>query len=275
MARGLAPPRDAVLCMLWPRRLTTALPWSAGLFSWPLPRAGGPVVSRPVEVSELARRIAAVWVPERVAGPRSGFLLRSGPYVLIQRPAGWCGGILMVHIHREREEKNRSDITPDPGGHRPQRPCAQGRTCAKQDQAQASAPGRNRTQFVGGATTHGRRTRQAGKSVPVPEGIRQWPPGLPYAHAYIRGARRLQCVMHVSVPRMCYTQKATEAWPHQERQKHNSTKNSYDQPKPPSAGITYRIQPDRNAIVCGCAAVPCTCSTCMWHMCRRKWGCKW
>ena len=25
-------------------------------------------------------------------------------------------------------KKNRSDITPDPGGHRPQRPCAQGRT---------------------------------------------------------------------------------------------------------------------------------------------------
>ena len=41
------------------------------------------------------------------------------------------------------------------------------RTCAKQDQPQASAPGQNRTQFVGGTTTHGRRTRQAGKSVPT------------------------------------------------------------------------------------------------------------
>ena len=67
----------------------------------------------------------------------------------------------------KKEKKNRSDITPDPGGHWPQRPCAQGRTCAKQDQAQASAPGQNRTQCGGGATTHGLRTRQAGKSVPT------------------------------------------------------------------------------------------------------------
>ena len=56
---------------------------------------------------------------------------------------------------------SRSDITPDPGGHRPQ-----GRG-GKQDQVQASALGQNRTQFVGGATTHGRRTRQAGNSVPT------------------------------------------------------------------------------------------------------------
>ena len=39
------------------------------------------------------------------------------------------------------KKKKRSDITPDPGGHRPQRPWAQGRTLAKQDQAQTSAPG--------------------------------------------------------------------------------------------------------------------------------------
>ena len=55
--------------------------------------------------------------------------------------------------------KTRSDITKDPGGHRPQRPYAQGRTHAKQDQAQASAPGQNQTRSVGGATMHGRRTR--------------------------------------------------------------------------------------------------------------------
>ena len=30
-----------------------------------------------------------------------------------------------------KQKKNRLDITPDPGGHRPQRPCAQGRTRAK------------------------------------------------------------------------------------------------------------------------------------------------
>ena len=45
-------------------------------------------------------------------------------------------------------KKNRSDITPDPGGHRPQRPCAQGRTRVKQDQAQASARRLNRRQRV-------------------------------------------------------------------------------------------------------------------------------
>ena len=46
------------------------------------------------------------------------------------------------------KENPRSEMTPDPGGHRPQ-----GRTRAKQDQAQASAPGQSRTQSVGGATT--------------------------------------------------------------------------------------------------------------------------
>ena len=65
------------------------------------------------------------------------------------------------------KKKNRSDITPDPGGHRPQRPCAPGRTRAKQDQAQESDPGQNQTRSVGGATTHGRRTRQAGESAPT------------------------------------------------------------------------------------------------------------
>ena len=57
-----------------------------------------------------------------------------------------------VGTGRGVKKKNRSDITPDPGGHRPQRLCAQGRTCAKQDQVQASAPGQNRTQFVGSTT---------------------------------------------------------------------------------------------------------------------------
>ena len=33
----------------------------------------------------------------------------------------------------KKTKKNRSDITPDPGGHRAQRPRVQGRTCAKQD----------------------------------------------------------------------------------------------------------------------------------------------
>ena len=77
-----------------------------------------------------------------------------------------AGAAAVVH-QPKKKHTHRSDITPDPGGHWPQRPCAQGRTGAKQDQAQASAPGQNRTQFGGGATTHGRRTRQAGKSVPT------------------------------------------------------------------------------------------------------------
>ena len=55
-----------------------------------------------------------------------------------------------------------SNIMPDTGRHRQQHPCAQGRTRAKQDQAQASAPGQNRIRSVGGATTHGRRNRQVG-----------------------------------------------------------------------------------------------------------------
>jgi len=46
-------------------------------------------------------------------------------------------------------------------------PYAQGRTCAKQDQAHTSARAQNQTRSVGGATMHGRRTRQAGESVPT------------------------------------------------------------------------------------------------------------
>ena len=34
---------------------------------------------------------------------------------------------------KKKKKKKKSDITPDPGGHRPQRPCAQGRTCAEQE----------------------------------------------------------------------------------------------------------------------------------------------
>ena len=73
----------------------------------------------------------------------------------------------LVDLCQEQQQKNRSDITSDPGGHRPQRPCAQGRTRGKQDQAQATAPGQNPTRSVGGATTHGRRTRQASESGPT------------------------------------------------------------------------------------------------------------
>ena len=81
--------------------------------------------------------------------------------------ACWTIDLCSAHVFEKKENKNRSDITPDPGGNRPQRPCAQGRTFAKQDQPQASAPGQNRTQCGGGATAHGLRTRRAGKSVPT------------------------------------------------------------------------------------------------------------
>ena len=61
----------------------------------------------------------------------------------------------------KRKEKNISDIMPDPGGHRPQRPYAQGLARAKQDQAQASAPRQNQARSVDGATMNGQRFRQA------------------------------------------------------------------------------------------------------------------
>ena len=61
-----------------------------------------------------------------------------------------------------------SDITPDPGGRRPQRPCAQGRTSAKQEQAQEAAPAQTKDQTVGKATTNGRTTKQEGKGWPTP-----------------------------------------------------------------------------------------------------------
>ena len=79
----------------------------------------------------------------------------------------WHEGQWQCHAATEEQKKKeiRSDITPDPGGHRPQRPCAH--TYAKQDQPQASSPGQNRTQRRGGATTHGLRTMQAGKSAPT------------------------------------------------------------------------------------------------------------
>ena len=61
-----------------------------------------------------------------------------------------------------------SDITPDPGGYRPQRPCAQGRTCAEQEEAQEAAPAQTKDQTVGKATTNGRTTKQEGEGWPTP-----------------------------------------------------------------------------------------------------------
>ena len=63
-----------------------------------------------------------------------------------------------IGITDKKKKHNRSDITPDPGGLRPHRPYAQGRTRAQQDQVQASAPGaksgplRIHTKFCTGGT---------------------------------------------------------------------------------------------------------------------------
>ena len=115
-------------------------------------------------VPAVACTAATHVLPSRIAWHTcSGSLLRACMHEHVQR----CGVVRLLFYSRQKMKLNRSDIMPDPGGHRPRRPCAQRRTRAKHDQAQASAPGQNRTRSVGGATTHGRRTRQAGKSVPT------------------------------------------------------------------------------------------------------------
>ena len=69
----------------------------------------------------------------------------------------WVGrGLAVLSTKYNNNKKKRSDVTPDPGGHRPQCPCAQGRTCAKQDQAQTGAPGQMQNRSAGGAAMSGR-----------------------------------------------------------------------------------------------------------------------
>ena len=55
----------------------------------------------------------------------------------------------------------------DPGGHRPQRPCARGWTCAKQEQAQGVAPGQIQNRTAGGTTTSGGAIKQAREGFPT------------------------------------------------------------------------------------------------------------
>ena len=82
----------------------------------------------------------------------------------------------MASAHRSRHPKKeanltkrkRSGITPHPGGHRPQRPCAQRRTRAKQEKVQGAAPGQTKNRPAGGATTSGRTTKQEGRGSPTP-----------------------------------------------------------------------------------------------------------
>ena len=69
--------------------------------------------------------------------------------------------IRMMIIRDRKSRQNQAGI-----GH--SAPSHSGRhACAIQDYAQTSAPGQKRTRSAGGATTHGRRTRQAGESVPA------------------------------------------------------------------------------------------------------------
>ena len=55
------------------------------------------------------------------------------------------GEIHQSQLGSRRKKKIRSDVTPNPGELRPQRPYAQRQTCAKQEQAQASTPEQIRT----------------------------------------------------------------------------------------------------------------------------------
>ena len=70
-----------------------------------------------------------------------------------------------VHKNIVYKKKQRSGITTDPSGHRPQRPCAQGRTCAKQEQAPGAAPGQIQNRTPGGVIMSGRTTKQAGEAL--------------------------------------------------------------------------------------------------------------
>ena len=99
----------------------------------------------------------------------------------------------------------RSNITPDQGGHRPQRPCAQGRTGAEQEQARAVAPGLKQNCTAGGATTSGWRTNTKAKARNVRRGSRlesMCPPQMiHHAGTPRQEPNTSQCRIHVSVAR--------------------------------------------------------------------------
>ena len=65
--------------------------------------------------------------------------------------------------------QNKSDDTPDLDPEWRWHKCshAQGRLCAKQDQAQADPPGQEHNRTASGATTSGQRTKQEGESSPT------------------------------------------------------------------------------------------------------------
>ena len=111
--------------------------------------AWGACRSRPLRVAGRNFTIAAAG--EAVPNPAVGaaVLILIIDHSWTRRPeagAPWHHGTGIKYHDRHtctctrsmKKKKGRSEITPDPGGHRPQQPCAQGRTRAKQDQAQAS-----------------------------------------------------------------------------------------------------------------------------------------
>ena len=125
-------------------------------------------------------RTADVWdvphpdVPLRRGGPdirtsgsiRKWIATRSkcaANYLMTSR----AGLYTCVSMSTRENRETRSDITPDSGGHRPQRPCAQGRTFAKQEQAQGAAPGQIQNGTAGGGTTSGRTAKQEGGGLPT------------------------------------------------------------------------------------------------------------
>ena len=77
----------------------------------------------------------------------------------------WRCNMAYPAVHKNKANK-KLDVTSDPGGHRPQRPCAQGRTCAKHEQAHGAVPGQIPNRTAGGATTSGRTTKREGGGVP-------------------------------------------------------------------------------------------------------------
>ena len=75
-----------------------------------------------------------------------------------------------------KRKYKKSEITPNPSGHRPQCPCALRRTWLAgasrlwnvQQEAQGAAPGQTKDQTGGRATANGRTTKQEGEGWPTP-----------------------------------------------------------------------------------------------------------
>ena len=69
---------------------------------------------------------------------------------------GTCTHVKVIHMPTIKQHDGRPR-------HQSQHPYAQGRTCAKQEQVQAAAPGQKQNQSAVRTTTSGQRTKQEGK----------------------------------------------------------------------------------------------------------------